>query len=285
MKPIALPAVLATLLTSIAFAQDQPAPPDITKFTNVTRGQYQVFADTDTLTATEVNGFMNQMLAQYSRYFSNWALKDGARIVVFANGDDFRAYADELTGMPTHSGLAGYCHLKTDEDGNTFYELVTFVHDNLWQVLAHEGFHQFLGYELGSQVPVWLNEGLAQYFETSYVQFGKLRTGIINARKLRAAQALIRSRKAPSIGELLAMDRDTFYSNGQVTYPTSWALVYYLITRDGSTYSSSRFRRYLQDLKLNQNQLLSFQRRFGRDGFQWQSDFERYVLNLQPSEQ
>ena len=77
--------------------------------------------------------------------------------------------------------MAGYCHLKTDEDGNTFYELVTYEHENLWQVLAHEGFHQFLGYELGLDVPVWLNEGMAQYFETSYIAYGRLRTGLVSS--------------------------------------------------------------------------------------------------------
>ena len=77
------------------------------------------------------------------------------------------------------------------------------------------------------------------------------------------------------------MDRATFYGNAQVTYPMSWALVYYLMTRDGSSYSNSRFRRYLQDLKLNRDDIASFQRRFGRDSYQWESDFQRYILRLQ----
>ena len=85
-------------------------------------------------------------------------------MVVFNNLDDFRDYSRDSVGV-THRSLLGYCHLKTDEDGNTFYELVTYEHTGLWQVLAHEGFHQFLGYELGREIPVWLNEGMAQYFE------------------------------------------------------------------------------------------------------------------------
>jgi hypothetical protein len=99
-------------------------------------------------------------------YFQNWSGKDGARVVVFDNVDDFRKYAGGAVPL-THAGLAGYCHLKTDEAGNQFYELVTYESQNLWRVLAHEGFHQFIGYELGQQIPMWLNEGMAQYFETS----------------------------------------------------------------------------------------------------------------------
>ncbi len=278
-------AVLAVVfLGTGTYAQEQTVPaPDINRFWNATAGQYQVFAQSSNQLAWQVNQFMNQMLGQYSRYFSNWSLKQGARVIVFSNPNDFLAYSAGIS--PLHSGLAGYCHLKTDEAGNTFYELVTFEHDNLWQVLAHEGFHQFLGYELGLQVPIWLNEGLAQYFETSYVDGGRLRTGLPDKNKLRAAKYLILSKKAVSVSDLLQMDRATFYANAQVTYPMSWALVYYLMMRDNTNYSASNFRHYLQDLKSNRDDVASFQRRFGRESEQWERDFVRFVLRLQmPSE-
>ena len=81
------------------------------------------------------------------------------------------------------------------------------------------------------------------------------------------------------------MDRTAFYANARAAYPMSWALVYYLMTRDGSSYSYSRFRSYLQDLKLNQDSIASFQRRFGRDSSQWEGDFQHYILHLQPPSQ
>jgi hypothetical protein len=275
----AIVAALFFVTASVVCAQEKAAP-SIVEFYNATAGQYQVLAQSGSDVAWQVNRFMNEMLRQYSRYFSNWSLKAGARVIVFSNAEDFRAYAAGPTAL-THGGVAGYCHLKTDEDGNTFYELVTYEHDNLWQVLAHEGFHQFLGYELGTEVPVWLNEGMAQYFETSYVGNGRLHTGLISKQKLRAAQYLCRTGQSLPVSDLLQMDRATFYGNAQVTYPMSWALVYYLMMRDGSSYSNSRFRRYLQDLKFNRDDIASFQRRFGRDSYQWESDFQRYILRLQ----
>jgi hypothetical protein len=267
------------LLMAVRVAGAEPA---IGEFYEAASGQYQVLAQSGRETGWQVNRFMNEMLRQYSRYFSNWSLKAAARVVVFDNVEDFRAYSAASTGL-THSGLTGYCHLKTDEDGNTFYELVTYEHDGLWQVLAHEGFHQFLGYELGLCVPMWLNEGLAQYFETSYPRKPSgLQTGLVSKRRLLAAQRLIRAQRAPALAELLQMDRATFYADPQVNYPMSWALVYYLFNRDGSTYRNSRFRRFLQDLKFGQDEFVSFQRRFGRDSYQWQRDFEMFILNLQP---
>jgi hypothetical protein len=222
---------------------------------------------------------MNAMLQLYSRYFGNWQLKDGARVVVFNNADDFREYSRRAVGM-THGSLAGYYHLKTDEAGNTFFELVTFESADLWQVLAHEGFHQFIGYEMGLTIPTWLNEGMAQYFENNSVRNGRLIPGEIDPRRLASAQAVIRAGKAPAVAELLAMDRQTFYTNAEVTYPVSWALVYYLMTRDSRDFQTSQFRRYLQDLKWSGNDAVSFRRRFGRESGQWEADFHRYILQL-----
>ncbi len=269
------------LATAGARAQETDAP-NIADFYNATAGNYQVFAQDSAETAWNVNQFMNQMLQQYSRYFSNWTLKQGARVIVFSNVEDFRAYAKGPISF-LHIGLAGYCHLKTDEDGNTFYELVTYVSDNLWQVLAHEGFHQFIGYELGQQIPTWLNEGMAQFFETSQIEYGRLKTGQIARSKLSAAQYLIRAGRAPSVTDLLEMDRQAFYGDAQVNYPMSWALVYYLMTRDGPGFEYSRFHRYLQDIKFNYDSISSFQRRFGRDSYQWESDFQHYILRQRPS--
>jgi hypothetical protein len=275
-----LPAMIRVLVFFMVAGAVQAAT-DLSQFADVTAGHYQVLAQSGTEIGGQVNGYMNAMLQVYSRYFSNWTTKDGARVVVFSNRDDFRAYSRDSIGM-THPGLAGYCHLKTDEDGNTFYELVTYESPQIWQTLAHEGFHQFIGYELGQQIPVWLNEGMAQYFESCQVKYGRLVPGGLDKNKLAIAQALIRQKRALSVSELLAMNRETFYANPNVTYPMSWALVYYLMQRDGTYYLNNSFRHFLQDLKFNQDSIRSFQRRFGRDSAQWESDFYGYILRLRP---
>src|SRR2546422_7139755 len=102
--------LVAMLLATGAVADDAPVP-DIADFYDWTDGQYQVLAQGGRNTAMQVNLFMNEMLKQYSRFFSNWQPKAGARVIVFTNLDDFRAYTAHATKM-THQGLLGYCHLK-----------------------------------------------------------------------------------------------------------------------------------------------------------------------------
>jgi hypothetical protein len=273
-------AVLALAVTSVTRAQDTTAP-SIANFANVTEGRYQVFAQGGHQMAFEVNLFMKEMLRQYEKFFNNWSIKDGARVIVFDNPEDFRRYAGNVVSL-THAGLAGYCHLKTDEAGNQFYEIVTYQDPNLWRVLAHEGFHQFIGYELGLQIPTWLNEGTAQYFETSSITGSHFNVGQISRNKLLYAQALILNKKAPPIAQLVTWDQATFYANANVAYPMSWALVYYLLNSNNDRYEQSRFRRYLQDLKFGNDSFRSLQKEFGSDVNRWQADFEDYILHLKP---
>ncbi len=273
-----LAAALLILTVLQARAQDNDEP-SIADFANVTQGRYQVLAQGGRQMGFEVNMFMNAMLTQYEKFFNNWSGKAGARVVVFDNPTDFRRYANNSVSM-THAGLAGYCHFMTDEAGNQFYELVTYQDPNLWRVLAHEGFHQFIGYELGQQIPIWLNEGMAQYFETSSITGSRFNVGQVSRNKLTLAQYLIVSKKAPPLAQLIQWDRTTFYANSNVAYPMSWALVDYLLNSSNSRFDQSQFRRYLQDLKLGMNDLRSFQNRFGRDSDRWQAGFEDYILHL-----
>jgi hypothetical protein len=274
--------ILAVMMANALPAQDTSAP-NLADFPRVgdTDSRYQVLCQNSRQLALEVNMFMTALLGQYEKYFQNWTGKPGARVVVFDNVDDFRKYAGGTVAL-THAGLAGYCHLKTDEAGNQFYELVTYENQNLWRVLAHEGFHQFIGYELGQQVPMWLNEGMAQYFETAFIIGSQFHVGQVSRSKLLYAQALILNKQAPPLSQLIQWDRATFYANANVAYPMSWALVYYLVNSHDERFAQGEFRRYMQDLKYGQDNYRSFQRRFGADIDHWQADFENYILHLQP---
>ena len=274
--------ILTVTTATVLLAQDTGTP-NLADFPRVgdTDSRYQVLCQNSRQLALEVNGFMDRLLGQYEKYFQNWSSKPGARVVVFDNVDDFRKYAGGTVAL-THAGLAGYCHLKTDEAGNQFYELVTYESQNLWRVLAHEGFHQFIGYEQGQQIPMWLNEGMAQYFETCFIIGSEFHVGQISRSKLLYAQALIVNKQAPPLSELIQWDRATFYANANVAYPMSWALVYYLVNSHEERFGQSEFRRYMQDLKYGQDDIRSFQRRFGADIDRWQADFENYILHLQP---
>ncbi len=250
-------------------------------FHELARGQYQVLAQHGPASAADANRFMNLMLTQYSKFFQNWFPKAPARVVIFAGAADFQAYAGHSIGL-AHANLAGFCHQRRDPDGGMFFELVAYEGPGLYRVLAHEGFHQFIHYELGNQTPIWFNEGLAQYFETATTRNQRLQVGQVPPDRLAAAQSILRTGRGPSVAELIRMDRATFYRQAGVTYPLSWALAHYLMERDQRRYQNGPVQKYVRDLQRGRDPVDSFWNRFGRDADDFERSFGRYVMRLRP---
>jgi hypothetical protein len=111
--------------------------------------------------------------------------------------------------------------------------------DRLFQRLYHEAFHAYLAnfvYPPGeNEVPRWLNEGLAQVFETAILEAGELRVGHAPPERLAALrQALARDALVP-LPDLLRAGPRPFQvahaADRQASdryYLASWALAHYL---------------------------------------------------------
>jgi hypothetical protein len=103
--------------------------------------------------------------------------------------------------------------------------------------LYHEAFHAYVeNYvypEPGVTLPRWLNEGLAQVFESGQFEADTLRVDAPHPQRLSALQADLASGAPLKIAEVLTADEQDFLSGhtgkaGQRCYLYSWGLVYYL---------------------------------------------------------
>jgi uncharacterized protein DUF1570 len=272
--------IVLSVAVPVAVQAEEDTGPAVADFSSVNDGRYQVFAQSGHQMAYEVNMFMNEMLRQYESYFNNAAFKSGARVVVFNNIPDFRRYATTALGAP-HAWLAGYCQPKTDASGKRCFDLVVYQSPSLWSTLAHEGFHQFLDYELGHKIPVWLNEGMAQYFETSFYTGSTFHVGQVSRSKLVMAQILIHGGKAPLLKQIVRWTPNEFYDNAEVAYPMSWAFVYYMLKSDHDPTVALEFHRYLQAVRSGGDDFKTAQETMARDSARWQADFEDYILHLE----
>ena len=100
------------------------------------------------------------------------------------------------------------------------------------ETLRHEGFHQFLSYQLNPVVaPAWFNEGFATYFEglkyKGFSAFNVQATGRI--RKLKAF--FLKNKKRPFMKELLSKSYSQFYDEKHLddNYPLAWGLTFFLM--------------------------------------------------------
>jgi len=112
--------------------------------------------------------------------------------------------------------------------------------DGMLRTLYHEGFHAFLDQFLFDEalvrkVPLWLNEGLAQYFEESRVEGSRLVLGQENRRKLAFLRKACREGKLVPIARMLTAGAEDYLvkdasniENSTKHYLQAWCLIHLL---------------------------------------------------------
>src|SRR5205823_6595501 len=163
----------------------------------------------------------------------------------------------------------------------------------LFRALYHEAFHAYLAnfvYPPGeADVPRWLNEGLAQIFETAFVEAGELRVGHADKMRLAHAQAdLARGRVVPIL-ELLRSGPKQFvvrHASDQQTsdryYLTSWAVAFYL-TFDRRLLGTKAMDDYVHALHRGTDPIAAFRDLVGEAPEQFEKEFHQYLDQLRPN--
>jgi tetratricopeptide (TPR) repeat protein len=144
--------------------------------------------------------------------------------------DDARAlqpYVPLYKGKPI--SLAGFCHCGGADDVSV---IAASLHrgDETSSIVFHEYTH-LLTRVAAKGIPVWLNEGLAEYFSTFQLRSGGREAMV--GRPLLVHLALLNQQRLLPVLELLAVDaKSPMYNEGErrsIFYAESWALTHYLL--------------------------------------------------------
>lgn len=108
--------------------------------------------------------------------------------------------------------------------------------DQLRRTLQHEAFHQFAYNAISIELPVWLNEGLAQFFEEGLWNGDGFLLGEVPPRRLRQLQLDLTTGRLLDFDVLLHMSNDVWAhrlaesrAEGVTQYNQSWAMVHFLV--------------------------------------------------------
>ena len=161
-------------------------------------------------------------------------------------------------------------------------------HARLLRRLFHEAFHAYLAQSVFGdrkvRVPPWLDEGLAQVFETALVDAGELRLGQPDPKR--------RERILKNKDELLPLDTLLRASPRQFQvahaedkqasdrhYLTAWALAFYL-TFDRQVLGTPALDDYLKALQRDVEPLEAFRTLTGQPLAKFEQDFHKYLKHL-----
>ncbi|MCG8583777.1 MAG: DUF1570 domain-containing protein [Pirellulales bacterium] len=164
----------------------------------------------------------------------------------------------------------------------------------LFSRLYHEAFHAYVeNFVFESDrhdVPVWLNEGLAQVFESARVDVDELRLGAVDTRRLVALDIELKRDDALSIRDMLNADRQVFLVEhrsdraSERHYLFAWAVAYYL-TQERNLLESKALSEYVAQRRADSNQVRRFERLVGSNIADFQREWQRHMKTLWQEQQ
>jgi hypothetical protein len=241
------------------------------EFQHVVTANYDIRVRGNAGLTRKIASHMETLISRYQEIFEDLHNKPKARVVVLKDKEQYIKYLVTQPGPVREKSLGITRGIDTSE--GPVIEMVSYLQPDLFSVLSHEGFHQFLFLHMEGKAPVWLNEGLAQYFES----VGKVK--IKSKKKYSArAQAVIQSEKRKDLLPwLLNLGNDEFYREGDKAYPLAWALVRYLAGQGGQAGIQPAFRKYMEDIRRGKPAIPAFRKRFGKNLKATQKDWMHWI--------
>jgi hypothetical protein len=161
--------------------------------------------------------------------------------------------------------------------------------DRTLETLRHEGTHQFVRQCIGSKCPLWLNEGLAEFFERAQFVGGQLQVGQAPAYLVRELQRALAEDRLLPVPDMLAITHETWAAavkdeskDAGLQYAEAWAMVHFLQGADNNKYQGP-FIQYIWHLGRGRSSKDAWDLAFGGGIAAFEKRFREYIKDLQPT--
>jgi len=263
------------ILAAAACWGEQPA------FT-VRTDHYVVRTDINETFTTLVSRHMEAILAEYERRLSSIGGEVNKRfeVTVYGNRQDYDgavppgAAGSQGAFVPQLKLLVAYLGDRTKED--------------VLRTLYHEGFHQFLWESGVNDAPIWLNEGLAEYFSEATWNGLSFTTGQLPEVRLRIVQEASRNGTLIPLDMLFSMGSGDWirhvhldHSRASVQYNQAWSIVYFLIHVQGGKHQRA-LSDYLKSSQAALEPVATFEKIFRTTLPSFARAWQSYVMQLRP---
>jgi len=169
---------------------------------------------------------LEQFREVFSRLFNNVSVNSPVptTVVVFKNDDSYRPFkpTQNTAGYFQAGSEVNYITLRLSNDVNTDQDPFT--------IIFHEYTHLLVRNSSSGTVPLWFNEGLAEYYSTFSITDDQK---IVVGRPIARHVYLLRDNKMLPLRKLFQVDQNSpYYNEGEkqsIFYAEAWALMHYLI--------------------------------------------------------
>ena len=269
-RRIAAIAAAAAVLVGTAPAQRAAKPETLRKLRAYDSPYYVIHTDLDMDTVREAYGRLTTMAKEYHRRTKSFAgaIRRKFDFHLFSSAEDYYAAG----------GLAGSAGVYTGR--RLMARADEKIGRGVWQVVQHEGWHQFADKVIGGKLPIWVNEGLAEYFGQAIWTGDGFVTGVIPPGRLKRVQKLIRRGKMLGVLDMMRMSHTEW--NGQLAsrnYDQAWSMCHFLIHGDDGKYKDA-FESFISDLSRGRPWRQAFQARLGRNVTAFQKRYNKWWLAL-----
>lgn len=254
-------------LSSAAHAESNP------QWVQIQSENFTVITDAGEKQGRHIAGQFERMSAFFHHMLPGATADPGAPIIVFAfkdrkgfNAVEPAAYlakgSMQLAGLFLRTPDKNYILVRLDAEGDHPFAIV---------------YHEYTHYMNRKAVwmPLWLNEGLAQFFENTDISNDEVLLGQPNPQELE----LLGQRGLLPLDTLFRVDHSSPYyhqeDKGSVFYAESWALVHFLEVTDKQK-GTHRLEDYARLLTQNKDPVSAAQQAFGDLG-QLQKSLAAYI--------
>src|SRR5689334_20550734 len=181
-------------LGGTAATQPQQRQAQLSWWDRAAEGQFGKYWIKSDLSAEEIRPIAQRLNVMYEQYSLRMAhlpvrVQENLSVYVFRKRKDYEFTLRARYGLNA-AGSGGMFFTTPIGAGLAF-----FVEDlpmqRVWHVVQHEGFHQFAHSRFAEDLPVWVNEGMAEFFGEAVVVNDTLVIGQSNPRVIESVKKAI----------------------------------------------------------------------------------------------
>jgi len=265
------PSVFALALLALALV-DHPTVQAKDNWTSVHSQNFQLVGNASEKDIRLVANRLEQFRKVFALLFPSLKLNSPVptTVIVFKSDSSYKPFK-------VNPNVAGYFQPGKDVNYITLTS-EKLSDDQPYRTIFHEYVHLLVENTMGGTVPLWFNEGLAEYYSTFNITDENRR--VILGEVVRNHVLYLREQKLLPLRTLFAVDyKSPYYNEGNkmnIFYAEAWMLMHYLLQGEGQK-RRPQLARFVDLVRSNLTVDEAFQQAFqiGIDAFE--KDFRSYV--------